>query len=55
MRRSKKIFIFCIIIFVLAVAYIAYDIASRTTFPGAKESVKEKTMDSLSNDTMTVP
>ncbi len=55
MSRSKKIFVACAIAFALFLAYVAYDISSRTTFPGShpKEPPKgEAAPDSVSADTI---
>ncbi len=58
MKTSKKIFLLLALLFFSAIAYLGYDISSRTTFPGPKsqpkeESIKSKTdttqMDSLKN------
>lgn len=38
MPKNRKIFIIAFIIFFIIMAIIAYDMASRTTFPGAKKS-----------------
>ncbi len=46
MTRSKKIFIACAVAFFLALAYMAYDIGSRTTFPGSPH--QQQSSDSLS-------
>ena len=56
-NRSRKIFIIFCILFVLALGYASYDIASRTTFPGSKSQLKERIKrkyldsDSLTSDT----
>jgi hypothetical protein len=42
MTRSKKVFIFFAIVFVILLAYASYDIGSRTTFPGSKPQLKER-------------
>jgi len=42
MTRSKKIFIFSAILFLMALGFISYDIGSRTTFPGSKPQLKER-------------
>jgi len=41
MTRSKKIFAAFCIVFALAMAYVVYDISSRTTFPGSRAEKKE--------------
>jgi hypothetical protein len=57
-NRSRKIFIVFCILFVLALGYASYDIASRTTFPGSKSQLKERIKrkyldsDSLAADTI---
>lgn len=56
-NRSRKIFIIFCILFVLALGYASYDIASRTTFPGSKSQLKERIKrkyldsDSITSDT----
>ena len=42
MKRSRKIFIFFVIVFVILLAYGSYDISRRTTFPGSKPQLKER-------------
>ncbi|MFP4089781.1 MAG: hypothetical protein ACLFUB_01085 [Cyclobacteriaceae bacterium] len=42
MKRSKKIFLWVAVIFILIILYFSYDIASRTTFPGSKPNLKER-------------
>ncbi|MCA6078753.1 hypothetical protein [Fulvivirga sedimenti] len=42
MSRQKRIFIILAILFFAAMAYVAYDISSRTTFPGSKPQLKER-------------
>ncbi len=37
MDRNKKIFIIALVVFFIIMAIIAYDMASRTTFPGSKK------------------
>lgn len=44
MSRSKKIFLLLALIFFAIMAYISYDISSRTTFPGSKPQLKERLM-----------
>jgi hypothetical protein len=36
MSRSKKVFLAFAAAFFLMIAYLSYDISSRTTFPGSK-------------------
>lgn len=38
MQRNKKILVVAAILFFIIMAFIAYDMASRTTFPGEKKS-----------------
>lgn len=54
MRRSKKVFVAFAIAFALLLAYVAYDISSRTTFPGSsRDQVDEpKAVDTLAADTV---
>lgn len=40
MKHSKKLFILFVVIFFGVVAYLAYDISSRTTFPGSNSSAE---------------
>jgi hypothetical protein len=42
MKRSKKIFVGAMALFFASLAYISYDISSRTTFPGSKSQLKER-------------
>lgn len=42
MSRSKKIFLFFIILFVVGLLVVSVDIARRTTFPGSKSQLKER-------------
>jgi len=42
MNRSKKIFAFLSVIFLLLLFYASYDISTRTTFPGSKPQLKER-------------
>ncbi len=42
MTRSKKIFIFVCVLFLIGLVYLSYDISSRTTFPGSKSQLKER-------------
>ncbi len=46
MKTSKKIFLLIALLFFGAVAYLAYDISSRTTFPGSKSQPKEEAIES---------
>ncbi len=58
MSRSKRLFIALAVLFFIGLGYIAYDISSRTTFPGSKPLLKEEsksqsiTPDSVSQDTL---
>ncbi|MBX2945468.1 MAG: hypothetical protein KF725_06520 [Cyclobacteriaceae bacterium] len=57
MTRNKKIFLGFAIVFFALLFYASYDIATRTTFPGAKPQLKERIEqefikpDSVKNDT----
>lgn len=42
MKNSKKLFLFFVIIFILAMVYVSYDISSKTTFPGSKPQLQER-------------
>jgi hypothetical protein len=42
MSRNKKIFVAACILFFLGLAYLSYDISSKTTFPGSKSQLKER-------------
>lgn len=42
MTRSKKIFAWLAVIFLIALFYASYDISTRTTFPGSKSQLKER-------------
>ncbi len=44
MSRSKKVFLAFAAAFFLMIAYLSYDIGSRTTFPGSKPQLKERLM-----------
>ena len=54
MNRSKKIFIAFVIAFVIMLAYVSYDIASRTTFPGSKPQLKERLLEQYAPKDTTV-
>lgn len=41
MTRARKLFIACVIMFVIGLGYASYDISRRTTFPGSKPQLKE--------------
>jgi amino acid permease len=41
-KTSKKIFFGFVAIFACFIAYVSYDIGSRTTFPGSKSQLKER-------------
>jgi len=42
MPRSKKIFIFFIVLFLIGILVASIDFAKRTTFPGSKGQLKER-------------
>ncbi|MTI23054.1 hypothetical protein E1176_18635 [Fulvivirga sp. RKSG066] len=46
MKKSKKLFLIFAILFFGAMGYLAYDISSRTTFPGSKPQLKERLLNS---------
>ena len=48
MPRSKKIFIFFIVLFLIGIVLASVDIARRTTFPGSKSQLKERIKKQLS-------
>ncbi len=52
MKKNKIIFLILATLFLLAMAWIGYDISSRTTFPGSKGNLKERIApsDTLSTD-----
>lgn len=58
MSRSKKIFLGFAVAFFAMIAYLSYDISSRTSFPGSKSQLKERLKkqylkeDSTSKDTL---
>jgi len=60
MSRSKKVFLGICIAFFIMLAYISYDISSKTTFPGSKPQLKERlkqqyeATDSTSKDSLPV-
>jgi hypothetical protein len=43
MKRSKIVFLILAAIFFLAMMYVAYDISSRTSFPGTDKKNQDKT------------
>ena len=49
MRKSKLIFVVLAIIFFLIMAIIAFDISSRTSFPGQNKSTTEE-LDSVASE-----
>ncbi|MCU0398090.1 MAG: hypothetical protein MUC73_08300 [Cyclobacteriaceae bacterium] len=61
MTRSKKIFVFFVVLFVILLGYASYDIATRTTFPGSKPQLKERIQenwvpkDSVNGDSTAAP
>lgn len=55
MKRSKKIFAAFALVFFIVMAYFAYDISTRTTFPGAQPAkadvdTRPSAADSLKSD-----
>ncbi|MGE0589748.1 MAG: hypothetical protein AB7O48_14320 [Cyclobacteriaceae bacterium] len=40
--KKSKVFLIMAGLFVVVLAYISYDISSRTTFPGSKSQLKER-------------
>lgn len=59
MTRSKKIFAWVALVFAGFLAYVVYDISSRTTFPGRSKARQDSTspgnnasQDSLAKDTL---
>ncbi|MEJ7645610.1 MAG: hypothetical protein WKF87_13540 [Chryseolinea sp.] len=42
MTRTKKWFALMALLFVILLAYVSYDISSRTSFPGSKSQLKER-------------
>ena len=44
MKRSKKLFIAVAIVFIGATIAVAYDIATKTSFPGSKTYMEESIM-----------
>lgn len=38
MNKQKKVFLFIAAIFLLIILFIAYDMSTRTTFPGSKKN-----------------
>ncbi len=49
MKLSKKIFLLVAIIFILILAWFAYDVSNKTTFPGSK-SKNEVRKDSVNTE-----
>jgi len=47
MKKSKKIFLLIVGLFLLAMIIIGYDISSKTTWPGAKKNLKERIEDKI--------
>ncbi len=41
MNKSKRIFLFLFVLFMIAIFYFIYDFSKRTTFPGKKKSQTE--------------
>ncbi|UII24311.1 hypothetical protein [Fulvivirga ligni] len=50
MSKSKKVFLIVAIVFFVVIVYLGYDISSRTTFPGSKPQLKERLMNSGSDE-----
>ena len=42
MTTSKKVFLVVALLFILAVLWVSYDIARKTTFPGGQPQLKER-------------
>lgn len=42
MKNSKKLFLLFVILFFGVIAYLGYDISSRTTFPGSNPQLIER-------------
>jgi len=51
MKRSKKIFLGFAVLFFLILAFVAYDISSKTTYPSFKKKTKQE---QVKNDTIQV-
>lgn len=43
MKKSKKVFFILALIFLIIILYISYDMSTRTTWPGARKDLKERT------------
>lgn len=54
MKHSKKLFLIFAILFFCIMAYVVYDISSRTTFPGAKTRESEQVRDTMEVDTVSI-
>ena len=56
MKRSKKIFVVVAVLFIIGVLIVAYDISTKTTFPGSKKYLKESVAPSeeVAKDTISV-
>ncbi len=56
MKKSKKIFLTIALTFFILVLYLAYDISTRTTFPGQRPVDKElnTSKDSLDIDSFVI-
>ncbi|WP_200979029.1 hypothetical protein [Echinicola sp. 20G] len=50
METKKKVFLILSIIFLIIMILIGIDISSKTTFPGSKGNLKERIMDSDTNE-----
>jgi hypothetical protein len=42
MKASKKIFLIIVVVFFVLLAYVSWDISTKTTFPGSKPQLKER-------------
>jgi hypothetical protein len=42
MTRSKQLFLFIAVVFLLLLAYASYDISTKTAFPGSRPQLKER-------------
>lgn len=45
MAKSKRVFYWFTLVFLLGLFYVSYDIARRTTFPGSKPQLQERIKD----------
>ena len=51
MKNSKRLFLIFAVIFFGAIAYLGYDISSRTTFPGSKPQLQDRLMKNYQDTT----